>query len=77
MHLPKVNLRLGGAQAKLWRYGTILEPPVEPRLSLQLHRLQNQPNLGAFLRLDLVTHFITNKKVTLCYVVCHSVCVVG
>ena len=32
--------------------------------------------LYAFLRLDLVTHFLT-RKVTLCYVVCHSVCVVG
>ena len=30
-----------------------------------------------FFRLDLVTHFITNNKVTLCYIVCHSVCVVG
>ena len=37
MHLPKVNLRLGVAQAKLCRYGTILEPPVEPHLSLRLH----------------------------------------
>ena len=30
-----------------------------------------------FLKLDLVTHFISNNKVILCYIVCHSVCVVG
>ena len=29
------------------------------------------------LKLDLVTHFISNNKVILCYIVCHSVCVVG
>jgi hypothetical protein len=48
MHLPKVNLRLGGAQAKMWRYGTILEAPVEPHVSLHAGSctvIQNQPNL--------------------------------
>ena len=46
-----------------------------------LHRYKEEEQYQVanllFLRLDLVTHFITNNKVILCYIVCHSVCVVG